>query len=191
MDNNTSPGPSQPSQGATSEDTVRVPSSGLEFFEYRRRLFLAGLPAPSTPTGEPLPDFYEVPRGLPDPLPIPIRKQPSNASMARVEAALSQEGVEYSKEMWESGVRQLAEKLHEGRKFTKGMRLSLVIKILIASWINDGLWPTNTRTGLPERPPESPLIEGIELFPDGVPVKVIDTPEDQLPPKNEYRAFTQ
>ncbi|WVQ72456.1 hypothetical protein IAR50_002008 [Cryptococcus sp. DSM 104548] len=191
MDNNLSPGSSQPTQSTPIGDTVRIPSSGLEFFEYRRRLFLAGLPAPSTPTDQPLPDFYEVPKGLPEPLPIPIRTQPSNASMARVEAALSQEGVEYSNEMWESGVRQLAEKLHEGRKFTKGMRLSLVIKILIASWISDGLWPINPRTGLAERPPESPLIEGVELFPDGVPVKVIDAPEDHLPPKNEYRAFTQ
>lgn len=40
------------------------------------------------------------------------------------------------------------------------------IKILIASWINDGLWPIDPLTGLPEKPPASPLIEGVDLFPE-------------------------
>lgn len=63
-------------------------------------------------------------------------------------------------------MKELAKNLHDGRKFTKGMRLGLVIKILIASWINDGFWPVDPLTGLPEKPPASPLIEGVDLFPE-------------------------
>ncbi|KAL0250547.1 hypothetical protein I308_102725 [Cryptococcus tetragattii IND107] len=152
-----------PDPSATS--LVQIPSTGVEFFEYRRRLFMAGLPCPETPTTQPLPATYLVPAQPPPPLPRPSRP-PKHPSVAKIEEALSTEGAEASRDLWEGGMKELARNLHDGRKFTKGMRLGLVIKILIASWINDGLWPIDPLTGLPEKPPASPLIEGVDLFPE-------------------------
>ncbi|OXB39855.1 hypothetical protein J007_00277 [Cryptococcus neoformans] len=149
----------------SSPSLIQIPSTGVEFFEYRRRLFMAGLPFPETPTTQPLPATYLVPEQPPPPLPRPPR-QPKHPSVARIEEALSQEGAEASRDLWQGGMKELAKNLHDGRKFTKGMRLGLVIKILIASWINDGLWPIDPLTGLPEKPPASPLIEGVDLFPE-------------------------
>ncbi|WVO16170.1 hypothetical protein L204_103840 [Cryptococcus depauperatus] len=146
-------------------EMMDIPSTGLEFFEYRRRLFLAGFPIPTTPTTQTLPEKYKVPKQPPDPLPVSVRRD-VHPSILRIDRALSEEGAIGSKELWESGVRDLACKLHNGRKFTKGMRLGLVIKILISSWISEGLWPLDPITNAPEQPPASPIIEGVDLFPE-------------------------
>nr|ODN88231.1 hypothetical protein L203_02839 [Cryptococcus depauperatus CBS 7841] len=167
-------------------EMMDIPSTGLEFFEYRRRLFLAGFPIPTTPTTQTLPEKYKVPKQPPDPLPVSVRRD-LHPSILRIDRALSEEGAIGSKELWESGVRDLACKLHNGRKFTKGMRLGLVasipewldllkrladegiitkIKILISSWISEGLWPLDPITNAPEQPPASPIIKGVDLFPE-------------------------
>lgn len=87
---------------------------------------MAGLPFPETPTTQPLPATYLVPEQPPPPLPRPPR-QPKHPSVTRIEEALSQEGAEASRDLWEGGMKELAKNLHDGRKFTKGMRLGLVV----------------------------------------------------------------
>ncbi|WVQ80758.1 hypothetical protein IAT38_002863 [Cryptococcus sp. DSM 104549] len=161
-------------------EMMEIPSTGITFFEYRRRLFMAGLPVRTTPTTEPLPDTYLVPRQLPDPLPMPP-SEPLPPTMQKLEAALEQEGAEGSRELWRAGLGDLAAKLHQGRKLQQRMRLGLTIKILIASWIQDGLWPRDPKTGLPTKAPDSPLIDGVDLFPDP---QLLPPPRGDAPPRS-------
>ncbi|KAK8864437.1 hypothetical protein IAR55_001686 [Kwoniella newhampshirensis] len=158
---------------------VEIPSSGLEFFEYRRRLFLAGLPPPSTPTTQRLPPAYLVSRNLPDSLTPPRQTDKDTpTAVKRLEQVLSQDGAEELQETWDAGVGSVARSLHGGKRLAKGLKLGLVIKILRASWIQEGLWPIDPKTRQPLKPPDSPLIQGTDLFP-------VDTPPkgDALPKK--------
>ncbi|WRT66408.1 uncharacterized protein IL334_003364 [Kwoniella shivajii] len=151
------------SVSAAEGGTIEIPSTGLEFFEYRRRLFLAGLPLPPNPTGQAR-DTIKIPIQPPDPIPSPERPFASPA-VRRLEELLAEEGSEELQVNWERGVGMVAKSLHAGKRLARGLRLGLVIKILKASWIQDGLWPKDA-SGRPARPPNSPLIEGVELFGD-------------------------
>ncbi|WVF71490.1 hypothetical protein IAT40_006296 [Kwoniella sp. CBS 6097] len=168
-------------EDAMAEDVemIEIPSTGLEFFEYRRRLFLAGLPLPPSPItpsassfssssssagpGGPSPTI-RIPKYLPPPKPAPLRESVTSTAVKRLEELLQDEGNEEMQDTWDRGVGQVARHLHAGKKLARGLRLGLVIKILKASWIQDGLWPVDS-TGRPIKPPDSPIIEGIDLFP--------------------------
>ncbi|WVR07079.1 hypothetical protein IAU60_004118 [Kwoniella sp. DSM 27419] len=169
-------GPSRPvPRGASAqhpsedEEMMEIPSTGLQFFEYRRRLFLAGLPLPATPSSSThLPPTIIIPRRPPSPKPVPpALERETSQSVGRLEWLLKEEGNEEMQRVWDAGVGAVAKHLHAGKRLAKGLRLGLVIKVLKASWIQDGLWPVDSRTGRPSRPPDSPLIQGVELFPDG------------------------
>ncbi|WVQ99432.1 hypothetical protein IAU59_006567 [Kwoniella sp. CBS 9459] len=158
-----------------SEEMIAIPSTGLEFFEYRRRLFLAGLPIPittaaltpsssSSSSSESSSSTIRIPKYLPPPKPAPPREAVSSPAVKRLEQLLGDEGSEEMQDSWDRGVGQVAKHLHAGKKLARGMRLGLAIKVLKASWIQDGLWPVDS-TGRPIKPPESPIIEGIDLFP--------------------------
>nr|XP_031863299.1 uncharacterized protein CI109_001174 [Kwoniella shandongensis]KAA5530371.1 hypothetical protein CI109_001174 [Kwoniella shandongensis] len=187
--NTTEAGPSRrPATGPTSagdeilaDDMIEIPSSGLEFFEYRRRLFLAGLSSPSTPTTSTLPPTYLVSGNLPPPAVIPPnRDRDTPTAVKRLEEVLSVDGAEELQETWDQGVGSVARSLHGGKRLAKGLKLGLVIKILRASWIQEGLWPIDPRTRQPLKPPDSPLIEGTDLFPVNGPPK-----GDALPKKSK------
>ncbi|WWC94228.1 hypothetical protein V866_001068 [Kwoniella sp. B9012] len=143
---------------------IEIPSTGLKFFEYRRRLFLAGLPLPTPPANCEIPATYLVP-APPDPLPAIDPSDVTSSAVQRLEDVLKEEGSEELQETWENGVGRIARNLHDGKRLARGLRLGLVIKILKASWIQDGLWPKD-ELGRPVKPPNSPIIEGVELFPE-------------------------
>ncbi|OCF40370.1 hypothetical protein I317_05805 [Kwoniella heveanensis CBS 569] len=160
-----------------SVEMIEIPSTGLEFFEYRRRLFLAGLPLPPTPliplassssssssSSAPTSPRMRIPKYLPPPKPAPFGRGPTSAAARRLEELLADDGSEELQSNWDKGVGQVARHMHAGKKLAKGLRLGLVIKVLKASWIQDGLWPVDAR-GRPIKPPDSPIIEGIDLFP--------------------------
>ncbi|WWC89286.1 uncharacterized protein L201_004207 [Kwoniella dendrophila CBS 6074] len=170
------------------EEMVEIPSTGLEFFEYRRRLFLAGLPLPSQPQSSRhsincglklIPEKYIIPLNPPKPLPSPPMSETTSSAVQKLEIILRDEGSEELKETWENGIERVAKSLHQGRKLAKGLRLGLVIKILKASWIQDGLWPKD-EFGRPAKPPNSPLIPGVELFPDGENIRQEIVAEEQM-----------
>ncbi|WWC70026.1 uncharacterized protein I206_103970 [Kwoniella pini CBS 10737] len=146
------------------EEMIEIPSTGIEFFEYRRRLFLAGLPLPIN-TKNIIPSYYIIPKILPDPLPIPTNRiQNTSNAIKRIENILSEEGSEELQSNWQAGIDKVATQLHAGKRLSNGLRLGLVIKILKASWIQDGLWPKD-EYGRPIKPPDSPIIKGVDLFP--------------------------
>ncbi|WWC62005.1 uncharacterized protein I303_104592 [Kwoniella dejecticola CBS 10117] len=156
-------------------EMIEIPSTGVEFFEYRRRLFLAGLPLPiprpinsnlKHPTINSMPSTIHIPSTPPEPLPRPTNPTSSNSSaVQRIEDLLALEGSEELQSTWVAGIDKVASQLHAGKRLSRGLRLGLVIKILKASWIQDGLWPKDD-DGRPVKPPESPIIPGVELFPE-------------------------
>ncbi|WVQ67621.1 uncharacterized protein L199_005824 [Kwoniella botswanensis] len=165
--NSAEAGPSRIPLGDTSDAQqamIEIPSTGIKFFEYRRRLFLAGFPLPTPPPGGIIPPTYLVP-APPDPLPAMNPSDVTSSAVQRLENVLKEEGSEELQETWENGVGKIARSLHDGKRLARGLRLGLVIKILKASWIQDGLWPKN-ELGRPVKPPNSPIIEGVELFPE-------------------------
>ncbi|KAK6910046.1 hypothetical protein I203_104075 [Kwoniella mangroviensis CBS 8507] len=165
--NSVEAGPSRIPLGDTSDTQqamMEIPSTGLKFFEYRRRLFLAGLQLPTPPANCDIPATYLVP-APPDPLPAINPSDVTSTAVQRLEDVLKEEGSEELQETWENGVGRIARSLHDGKRLARGLRLGLVIKILKASWIQDGLWPKD-ELGRPVKPPNSPIIEGVELFPE-------------------------
>ncbi|WVW83951.1 hypothetical protein I302_105974 [Kwoniella bestiolae CBS 10118] len=147
------------------QEMIEIPSTGLQFFEYRRRLFLAGLPLPTQPPNGVIPPTYLVPAHPPDPLPALQPARVTSTAVKKLEDILREEGSEELQENWDAGVSRIARSLHDGKKLITGLRLGLVIKILKASWIQDGLWPKD-ELGRPVKPPNSPIVEGVELFPE-------------------------
>ncbi|RSH87297.1 hypothetical protein EHS25_003206 [Saitozyma podzolica] len=123
-----------PSGRVQSGETMTIPSTGLEFFEYRRHLFLAGLPLPSTPTD--LPTHY-----------------------TRLETLLAEPGAEETELAWRAGVGGVLGHLNGGKRLSKPLRLGLVIKILRAGWLREGIWPIDPLTSRAIKPPDSPLLE--------------------------------
>ncbi|GFZ43869.1 hypothetical protein JCM24511_01589 [Saitozyma sp. JCM 24511] len=153
-------GPSRcqsPSDPVQPGETMTIPSTGLEFFEYRRHLFLAGLPLPSTPTTA-LPTHYTVPLPLPPPLP-PKPYHPSSSAVERLETLLAEPGAEETELAWRAGVGGVLGHLKGGKRLSKPLRLGLVIKILRAGWLKEGIWPIDPLTSRAIKPPESPVLE--------------------------------
>lgn len=106
---------------------------GTEFFEYRRRLFLANLPLPNASTSRAATEpSYRIPLPLPDPIPSPPNVPAFHTSIGRLEALLSEEGAEETMAVWTGGLAMVHEKLTSGRKLSRPLRLGLVIKVLKA-----------------------------------------------------------
>jgi hypothetical protein len=103
---------------------------GLEFFEYRRHLFLAGLPLPSTPTTN-LPTHYTVPLPLPSPLP-PKPYHPTSSAVERLETLLAEPGAEETELAWRAGVGGVLGHLKGGKRLSKPLRLGLVVSRAVA-----------------------------------------------------------
>lgn len=97
---------------------------GIEFFEYRRRLFLAGQPLPVIPTNPP--SNYTISLPLPEPIPpVPFRPNPSSA-VGRLEALLSEEGAEETEAAWKV-IEVVHQKLMDRKRLAKPLRLGLVV----------------------------------------------------------------
>ncbi|KAK1924284.1 hypothetical protein DB88DRAFT_275956 [Papiliotrema laurentii] len=149
----------------SSGQTKQIPSYGLPFFEYRRSLFLAGQPIPTPPS--PLPDTYTVPIDYPKPVPYTPRPCDPDSAIGRLETLLREPGAEETEKAWRSGVGGVHDHLTNKRRFTKPIRLGLVIKVLRAGWIKDGTWPIDPRTNRAIKPPsDSPSPEPLELAPE-------------------------
>lgn len=103
--------------------------SGPEFFEYRRRLFLAGLPLPSPPRHRPLPDTITIPYPFPEPLPsMPYDPSPKS-SIGKLEAVFDQDGAEDRVETWNS-LQGILRNLTAGKALTRPLRLGLIVRPL-------------------------------------------------------------
>lgn len=116
-----------------SEICLQLTSSpGPEYFEYRRRLFLAGLPFPSPPTST-RPESYVVPLPLPEPLPPPPHRVASpESSLGKLEALLAIDGAEETSDAWRAGLAGVHARLEGGKRLNKPLKLGLVIKVLKA-----------------------------------------------------------
>ena len=112
-----------------------MPLSGIEFFEYRRSLFLAGRPLPVPPTSTPLPSSYAV--SFPSPFPQPPRSHvpKPTSSVGRLEALLADPEAVESDHAWESGVRTVSKSLTDGKRLAKPLRLGLVVSWTITSLV--------------------------------------------------------
>ncbi|KLT40934.1 hypothetical protein CC85DRAFT_329495 [Cutaneotrichosporon oleaginosum] len=161
--------------------SITVPSTGPEFFEYRRACFLAGAPLPVVSSSSPAslpnsgaastsavppprasynpPPTYTLP---PPPAPAPsVPYAPSSSSaVGRLEALLanfntpSDDMHDPAAVAWHGGVSSVHRSLTGSKRLSKGLRLGLVIRILRAGWIKDGTWPCED--GVPVDPPSSP-----------------------------------
>lgn len=123
---------------------------GPQFFEYRRRLFLADLPLPephrsesTTSAGLSLPSSYRIALPLPDPLPSAPNAPGPSTSAGRLEAMLEEEGAEETLAVWNGGLEKVHEKLTSGRRLLRPLRLGLVIKVLKA-----GEWASSKHQAL-------------------------------------------
>lgn len=106
-----------------SRDTGSFP--GLEYFEYRRRLFLAGQPIPPLP--KKLPATYTVPMPLPEPVPPLPRASAPNSAVGRLESLLSVDGDVQDDIAWKAGIATVHRCLTEKRKLARPLRLGLVV----------------------------------------------------------------
>lgn len=123
-------------------------NSGPQFFEYRRRLFLANLPLPEPYQSPALPSKggsrpssahsnhlkskYRIPIPLPDPLPAHPNAPSPNSSAGKLEALLADEAAEETLAVWKGGLGVVHAKLTSGKTLTRPLRLGLVIKVLKA-----------------------------------------------------------
>ncbi|KAL7421640.1 hypothetical protein Q5752_003409 [Cryptotrichosporon argae] len=138
--------------GDRAPETITIASTGLDFFSYRRALFLAGLPLPEI-TSAPPPTYTLLPAPAARPA---IPHAPGPTLVGRLETLLAADGGVESDDAWDMGVRDVVRSLNEGRKLSRGLRLGLIIKVLRASWIRDGTWPIDPQTSRALRPPDSP-----------------------------------
>lgn len=159
--------------------------SGLQFFEYRRRLFLAGQPIPEPSVT--LPDTYTITLPLPDPVPPLPRADVPSSAIGRLESLLDEDGVQETNAAWRAGVQGVHAHLTGRRKLAKPMRLGLVVSAsysgltamlmtdqdssswcetvgvslrlqLMSGWIKDGTWPVDPKTKRAMAPPDSPIL---------------------------------
>lgn len=125
----------------TNDDLIDIPSTGesilssiaewklilpgLDFFHYRRALFLAAAPLPPNPSSRAeLPSTYTVTR--PPPALPPIRPA-KHKNVERLEKLLKPPGAEESYEVWEKGIRGIWQSLDSGKHLKHGLRLGLVV----------------------------------------------------------------
>jgi len=101
-------------------------TTGLQFFEYQRRLFLAGLPLPVPPTT--LPARYTIPLPLPDPVPPKPHAPPPSSAVGRLEALLSEPGSEETEAAWKAGVEGVNRQLTDRKRLARPLRLGLVVR---------------------------------------------------------------
>ncbi|RSH83381.1 uncharacterized protein EHS24_007061 [Apiotrichum porosum] len=170
-----------------SRQTIEIPSTGLEYWEYRRACFLAGQPWPGPRTRAPdapipvpaIPEAYTVPPA-PEPVAsVPYTPSPSS-SIGRLEALLGAFGAEESDIAWNGGVGGVARNLSGGKRLAKGLRLGLVIKVLRAGWLRDGTWPLDPLTARAVVAPASPEVAPSRAAPPP-PVYALPSPGTAAP----------
>lgn len=70
------------------------------------------------------------------------------SNMARLELLLQRPGVEELDSTWrDAGLEVVWRMFNQGKVLKEGMKLGVLVKILRASWIRDGTWPSTKTTG--------------------------------------------
>lgn len=111
---------------------LRSSAPGPDLFERRRKLWLSG-------------------RLYADQTPVPTSSNASSSeplsNMARLELLLQRPGVEELDSTWrDAGLEVVWRMFNQGKILKEGMKLSVLVKILRASWIRDGTWPSTKTT---------------------------------------------
>ncbi|TBU64073.1 hypothetical protein BD310DRAFT_915294 [Dichomitus squalens] len=86
-----------------------------------------------------------------------------NASRKRLEALLAQPDALEDDGVWDAGVNRVWDGLIAGARLKHRLPLALVLKILLAGWIQEGTWPRGAV--VPESDDEVTLSEVIEHMP--------------------------
>ena len=106
--------------------------SGVDFFEYRRALFLANqLPSEFPPY---IPDtFLRIPTVLPEPLPPLAPTHEPTSAVGRLERLISATPRgEETDAAWKAGIENVFRQLNAGKKLAGGVRLGLVVSPMLS-----------------------------------------------------------
>ncbi|KAG9124957.1 proteasome core particle subunit beta 3 [Ceratobasidium sp. 392] len=117
-------------------DGSAPPTSGPEFFEWRRNQWRN-----ARPKGESI-------RASPN---------PESTSHARLETVVTSPGYEYNDAIWNTYLKNVNERLKGGVTLRKPLPLWVVIRVLRAGWMRDGTWYSPGGTGAPETTPQVAL----------------------------------
>ncbi|ORX36565.1 hypothetical protein BD324DRAFT_452149 [Kockovaella imperatae] len=147
---------------------TNIPSYGVDFFEHRRKLWLAGKAYPQ-PTSSELPLTYTVTAMDPQPKSFVKSISRETPSIQRLDRLLQNERAIGDKSTWDNGVSRVWSMLDCGRHLSTPIPLNLVIKVLRCSWVRDGTWTIDPVTKRPAVPPESPPLPS-----DIVPIPQLD-----------------
>ncbi|KAF8759591.1 20S proteasome subunit beta 3 [Rhizoctonia solani] len=135
-----------PFSGQTGSSTEPIsPTSGPEFFELRRRQWLAAQPSTTSDQSS--------------------RPAPDSSSHARLEAIVTSPGYEFDDAIWETYLKNVNDRLKAGITLRRPLPLWIVIRVLRAGWMRDGTWygpspspagPIETSSAMPETPALTP-----------------------------------
>ncbi|QRV72934.1 20S proteasome subunit [Ceratobasidium sp. AG-Ba] len=112
--------PTPDAEPINTSESSSPPTSGPEFFEWRRKQWLAARPKDGQSTR--------------------ARQTSDSTSYAKLEAVVTTPGYEYDDKVWTSYLQSVNERLKGGVTLRKPLPLWVVIRVLRVGWMRDGTW---------------------------------------------------
>ncbi|KAG8985463.1 hypothetical protein FRB90_004692 [Tulasnella sp. 427] len=134
-------GAQRASSTPSSSSAEPLPTVGPDYYELRRQQWLR--PTTSSSSAAAVNDDVQSTSSSSSSGPVGKKnrqEKEKDSSKARLEELLSAPGAEEDEELWKTYLHTVHDGLVGGKKFKRGIKLSMAVKILKAGWLRDGTW---------------------------------------------------
>ncbi|KAG8939665.1 hypothetical protein FRC04_006090 [Tulasnella sp. 424] len=139
---------------SSSVEPPPVPTLGPDYYELRRQEWLR----PTTSSSAAANDAQSTSSSSSGTADKKKHKEKEeDSSRARLEVALNEPGAEENDELWKAYLHSVHDGLVGGKKFKKGIKLGMAVKILKAGWLRDGTWDTAAAASMNSIPTSSTI----------------------------------
>ncbi|KAG8921521.1 hypothetical protein FRC00_008533, partial [Tulasnella sp. 408] len=142
---------------SSSAEPPPVPTLGPDYYELRRQEWLR----PATPSASAGAASNDAQSTTSSSSSGTVEKRKNkvedDSSRARLESLLSVPGAEEDDELWKAYLHTVHDGLVGGKRFKKGIKLAVAVKILKAGWLRDGTWDTAAAASMNSIPTTSTI----------------------------------
>ncbi|KAG8918949.1 hypothetical protein FRC01_001559, partial [Tulasnella sp. 417] len=146
---------------SSSVEPPPVPSLGPDYYELRRQQWLRPV-TPSPPADANASNDAQSTTSSSSSSGTVAKKNKGgiDSSRVRLESLLSAPGAEEDDELWRTYLHTVHDGLVGGKRFKKGIKLAVAVKILKAGWLRDGTWDTAAAASMNSIPTSSVTAAG-------------------------------
>ncbi|KIO24995.1 hypothetical protein M407DRAFT_53455, partial [Tulasnella calospora MUT 4182] len=119
-----------------------LPTLGPDYYELRRQEWLRPITPTSSAAAAASNDAQSTTSSSSSSGTVDKKKNKmeKDGSRAQLESLLSVSGAEEDDELWKAYLHTVHDGLVGGKRFKKGIKLGVAVKILKAGWLRDGTW---------------------------------------------------